>query len=87
LSPPHADLTWGIGRGHETALIIRGGYNFYPREVENVLQALPAVAQAAVVGVAHARYGEEVKAVVVLTPGAAASSEDIAAWCGNRLAT
>ena len=50
-------------------LIIRGGYNVYPREVEDVLYTHPAVAEAAVVGVPDDRLGEEVKAFVALRPG------------------
>jgi len=67
-------------------LIIRGGYNVYPREVEEVLHRHPAVAQAAVVGVPHARYGEDVKAVVTLKPGAAATPDDIIIWAEPHLA-
>jgi long-chain acyl-CoA synthetase len=67
-------------------LIIRGGYNVYPREVEEVLHRHPAVAQAAIVGVPHPRYGEEVKAVVTLKPGATADPDEILAWCRTRLA-
>ncbi|MGI8983796.1 MAG: long-chain-fatty-acid--CoA ligase [Acidimicrobiales bacterium] len=67
-------------------LIIRGGYNVYPREVEDVLHRHPAVAQAAVVGVPHASYGEEVKAVVTLKPGAVATGEEIALWARRHLA-
>jgi long-chain acyl-CoA synthetase len=67
-------------------LIIRGGYNVYPREVEEVLHRHPAVAQAAVVGVPHARYGEDVKAVVTLKPGATATAEEIVAWARPHLA-
>ena len=52
-------------------LIIRGGYNVYPREVEDVLYTHPAVAEAAVVGVPDDRLGQEVKAVVVLRDGPA----------------
>ncbi|MGI8684982.1 MAG: long-chain-fatty-acid--CoA ligase [Acidimicrobiales bacterium] len=73
-----------VGRAKD--LIIRGGYNVYPREVEDVLHAHPAVAQAAVVGVDHRRYGEEVKAVVTLRPGAAVTSTELTAWCRDRLA-
>ncbi|WP_323179133.1 acyl-CoA synthetase [Streptomyces sp. NBC_00320] len=58
-------------------LIIRGGYNVYPREVEEVLYAHPAVAEAAVVGVPDAVLGEEVAAVVVLRPGAHTTAEEI----------
>ncbi|MDQ4070664.1 MAG: long-chain fatty acid--CoA ligase [Actinomycetota bacterium] len=67
-------------------LIIRGGYNVYPREVEEVLHRHPAVAQAAVIGVPHPRYGEDVKAVVVVKPGTAATAEEITAWCRDHLA-
>ena len=67
-------------------LIIRGGYNVYPREVEEVLHRHPAVAQAAVVGVPHARYGEDVKAVVTLKPGTTATAEEIIAWAQGHLA-
>ncbi len=49
-------------------LIIRGGYNVYPSEIENVLHAHPAVAEAAVVGVPDERLGEEVMAVIILRP-------------------
>ena len=67
-------------------MIIRGGFNVYPREVEDVLYRHPAVAQAAVVGVADARYGEEVKAVVTLAPGAVVSPSEIVAFCRRHLA-
>ena len=49
-------------------LIIRGGYNVYPREVEEVLYTHPGIAEAAVVGVADPRMGEEVKAFVTTSP-------------------
>jgi long-chain acyl-CoA synthetase len=68
-------------------LIIRGGYNVYPREIEEVLHRHPAVAQAAVVGVPHARYGEDVKAVVTLKAGAGATPDEIVRWAGEHLAS
>jgi long-chain acyl-CoA synthetase len=67
-------------------MLIRGGYNVYPREIEEVLYAHPAVAEAAVVGVAHASLGEEVKAFVVLREEHTAQAEDIVAYCKQRLA-
>jgi long-chain acyl-CoA synthetase len=67
-------------------LIIRGGYNVYPREVEEVLYEHPAVAEAAVVGVAHPTHGEEVGAAVVLKPGAEASPAELQAFCKERIA-
>jgi len=58
-------------------LIIRGGYNVYPREIEEVLYTHPDVLEAAVVGVAHQSLGEEVGAAVVLKPGAATSTDEL----------
>ncbi|MBC7174514.1 MAG: AMP-binding protein, partial [Polyangiaceae bacterium] len=67
-------------------MIIRGGYNVYPREVEEVLYAHPAVAEAAVVGVKHESHGEEVKAVIALKPGTTTTAEEIIAFCREKLA-
>jgi long-chain acyl-CoA synthetase len=67
-------------------LIIRGGLNVYPREVEDVLYAHPTVAEAAVVGVADPLMGEQVLAFVVLRPGAAATADELAAFCQQHLA-
>jgi long-chain acyl-CoA synthetase len=68
-------------------LILRGGYNVYPREVEEVLVRHPAVDQAAVVGVPHATHGEEVLAVIVLREDAGdVSEDDILEWAGERVA-
>jgi len=68
-------------------LILRGGYNVYPREVEEVLVRHPAVDQVAVVGVPHETHGEEVLAVVVLREGAERpSEEELLAWAGERVA-
>ncbi len=67
-------------------MIIRGGFNVYPREIEEVLYAHPAVAEAAVVGIPHDRHGEEIKAVVALKPGQQATAEDIIEHCKQSLA-
>ncbi|UJA21693.1 AMP-binding protein [Thermoleophilia bacterium SCSIO 60948] len=67
-------------------LIIRGGYNVYPREIEEVLYEHPAVLEAAVVGVPHAELGEEVVAMVVLRPDADTGAEELRAWAKNRVA-
>ena len=67
-------------------LIIRGGYNVYPREIEEVLYEHPAVAEAAVVGVPDASLGEEVGAAVVLRPGADATAEEIREYVKGQVA-
>jgi long-chain acyl-CoA synthetase len=67
-------------------LIIRGGFNIYPREVEEVLYAHPKVAEAAVVGMKDPLMGEDVLAFVVLWSGERASAEEIGAFCEGRLA-
>jgi long-chain acyl-CoA synthetase len=67
-------------------LIIRGGYNVYPREVEEALYNHPAVAEAAVIGVPDGRLGEEVEAVVALRPGLSATPEDLVQHCKGLVA-
>ncbi len=67
-------------------LIIRGGYNVYPSEIENVLHAHPAVAEAAVVGVPDERLGEEVMAVVIVRGAAELREPEVVSWCRERLA-
>ncbi|WP_300676234.1 long-chain fatty acid--CoA ligase [Nocardioides sp.] len=67
-------------------LIIRGGFNVYPREIEEVLLTHPAISLAAVIGVPHESHGEEVKAVVVLKPGATAEPAEIVAWSKENMA-
>lgn len=67
-------------------LILRGGENIYPVEIENRLDSHPEVAEVAVVGVDHAELGQEVKAIVVPAPGTAPSGEALAAWVGETLA-
>ncbi|WP_030661858.1 long-chain-fatty-acid--CoA ligase [Streptomyces cellulosae] len=67
-------------------MIIRGGYNVYPREIEEVLHTHPAVALAAVVGVAHQDLGEEVAAAVVLRPGVPATPAELQQYVKDRVA-
>jgi long-chain acyl-CoA synthetase len=67
-------------------LIIRAGYNVYPREVEEVLYTHPAIANAAVIGVPDDRVGEEVKAVVELKSDFAATEEEIIGYVKERIA-
>jgi acyl-CoA synthetase (AMP-forming)/AMP-acid ligase II len=67
-------------------MIISGGVNIYPAEVEAVLAAHPAVLDAAVIGVPDDEWGESVKAVVQLRPNTRASAEELIAFCAERLA-
>jgi long-chain acyl-CoA synthetase len=67
-------------------MIIRGGYNVYPREVEEVLYGHPAIREAAVIGIPDAEHGEEVRAVLALKEGATASEAEIVAFCKERMA-
>ena len=67
-------------------LVIRGGYNVYPREVEEVLYAHPAVREAAVLGIPDEKYGEEVRAVISLKDGCQVTPEEITQYCKEHLA-
>ncbi|WP_067458790.1 long-chain-fatty-acid--CoA ligase [Actinomadura macra] len=67
-------------------MIIRGGYNVYPRELEEVLMTHPQVSLAAVVGVAHPSHGEEVKAYVIRTPDATVTEDELVAWGKEQFA-
>ena len=67
-------------------MVIRGGFNVYPREIEEVLFTHPAVAEAAVVGKPDERLGEEVVAVISLKPGTEATAEEVIAFTKERLA-
>ncbi len=68
-------------------MIIRGGENIYPREVEEFLYALPEIDLVEVIGVPSERYGEEVMAWVRLRDGASATADDLIAACRGRIAT
>lgn len=67
-------------------MIIRGGFNVYPREIEEVLMTHPAVSLAAVIGVPHESHGEEIKAFVILEPGATTTAEELVAWGKEQMA-
>ena len=67
-------------------MIIRGGFNVYPREVEEVLLTHPEVSLAAVIGVPHERHGEEIKAVVIRTDGAGVTEDELIAWGKEQMA-
>ena len=67
-------------------MIISGGVNIYPAEIEACLHAHPAVGDVAVIGVPDDQWGESVKAVVALQPGAAASEQELIDWCRGRIA-
>ena len=68
-------------------MIISGGYNIYPKEVENAISTHPAVFECAVVGVPDATWGEAVKAVVVLREDIAVTEDDIIEHCRKTLAS
>jgi long-chain acyl-CoA synthetase len=72
--------------GRSKELIIRGGYNIAPVEIEDVLYEHPAVKDAAVVGISHEVLGEDVAAAVTLAAGATASSAELEDWCRRHLA-
>ncbi|MFD0514318.1 AMP-binding enzyme [Streptomyces aureus] len=67
-------------------LVIRGGYNVYPREIEEVLHEHPAVAEAAVIGIPHPTLGEDVAAVVALHPGNEATADELREFVRARVA-
>ena len=73
--------------GRTKDLIIRGGENIAPGEIEALLEQHPKVEEAAVIGVPDAEWGEEVKAVVVLNPGEKATPEELTEHCKSRLAS
>src|SRR5260370_41242903 len=68
-------------------MIIRGGENIYPREVEEFLYGHPDVADVQVIGVPSEKYGEEVMAWVKLREGASVTGDELAAWCKGKIAT
>jgi malonyl-CoA/methylmalonyl-CoA synthetase len=73
-----------LGRGKD--LVISGGFNVYPKEIENEIDAMPGVVESAVIGVPHADFGEGVTAVVVCNKGAAVSEASVLKALDGRLA-
>ncbi len=73
-----------VGRGKD--LVITGGFNVYPKEVESEIDALPGVVESAVIGVPHPDFGEGVTAIVVRRPGAKLDEREIARALDGRLA-
>jgi long-chain acyl-CoA synthetase len=67
-------------------VIIRGGFNVYPREIEEVLYEHPAVAAAAVIGIPHPTHGEEVGAAIVLKPEATVTADEMQSYVKDRVA-
>jgi long-chain acyl-CoA synthetase len=67
-------------------MILRGGYNIYPREIEEIIITHPAVSLCAVIGVPCERLGEEIKAYVVLKQGQELNGDDFIAWCRDQIA-
>ena len=67
-------------------MIIRGGFNVYPREIEEVMMEHPAVSLVAVIGIPDAEHGEEIAAYVVPAEGADLGEADLVAWCRERMA-
>lgn len=68
-------------------MIIRGGFNVYPREIEEVLMTHEAVSLAAVAGVPHPSHGEEIKAYVILRQGAKLGEQELVDWCRENMAS
>ena len=73
--------------GRVKDMIIRGGENIYPREIEEFLYTCPGISEVQIVGIPSAKYGEEVAAWVKLQPGAALSAEEIRAFCSGKIAS
>ena len=73
-----------VGRAKD--LVISGGYNVYPREVQEAIDSLPGVLESAVIGLPDEKWGERVHAGVVLHEGAVGSEAELLAWCKARLA-
>jgi malonyl-CoA/methylmalonyl-CoA synthetase len=75
---------WILGRGKD--LVISGGFNVYPKEVESEIDAIPGIDESAVIGVPHPDFGEGVTAVATLMPGAVVTEAGVLAALADRLA-
>jgi acyl-CoA synthetase (AMP-forming)/AMP-acid ligase II len=73
-------------RDRKKDMIIRGGENIYPREIDEVLYKHPKIRDAATIGVPHATYGEDVKSFVVVKDGERLGADDVIRWCREHLA-
>jgi acyl-CoA synthetase (AMP-forming)/AMP-acid ligase II len=73
--------------GRKDDMIIRGGENIAPAEVEGVLHAHPGIEEAAVIGVPDLEWGEQVAAIVVPRPGTTLTQDEVIAWCHHRVAS
>ena len=67
-------------------MVIRGGFNVYPREIEEVMATHSAVSLVAVLGVPNEQHGEEVKAYVIRKPGATTTERELIEWCKDNMA-
>jgi long-chain acyl-CoA synthetase len=67
-------------------MIISGGYNIYPRDIEEVFFEHPKVVEATAIGIPHPKRGEAAKVFVVLKPGESATQEEMIAYCDGKLA-
>jgi fatty-acyl-CoA synthase len=74
-------------RGRRKEMIIRGGENIYPREIEEFLRSHPSISDVAVYGVPHHKFGEQVAAAIRLKPGASCSPEEVTAFCTGQIAS
>ena len=73
--------------GRHKDLVITGGFNVYPKEVELIIDSMPGVKESAVIGLSHADFGEAVTAIVVLEERCNVEAEEVISFCRNELAS